>query len=696
MRKWLTLLFYCLFSAVVLADTVVYDSSGQFVVPQRVESIDLQIWGGGGAGTNLPNNIVNAGGGGGGAGAFSVYKKLKVIPGKTYAVNVGQGGTLLNVNGGNSSFSAENKNAFAIGGNGAVGNNGGNGAPFSANADFSIAGGDGGDGVLNAGGGGGGSGNETTVPTNGSNAIANVGGIGGSIGGGSGGKTNVDAQNGSYYGAGGGGGGRNSISGNGHSGCIIITYEVPHVVLTDIATGYTFDNTYGKNSGVVIYRPLPGIINDGGKCLFRAYAKVGIAGVTSDNDELLIMTGDEKPTIIYREGDVLNNFIISNASYRNQRYRSFQLCLTPDDYAFSSNMFSLQDGTKVPLHTIYNKNIGFNLLTPDNILQKQYIHLGPIYPMNSGFVYGIKRLNVINKNDCSIVFDSVNGSETKINEGQNIAAINGNLGEISSNIVATTNAACFIANIQTNNRATNQALFKYTNHGGVEAVARKGDFVNNGSLTINSFSSVSMNSFDRVGFIVNYSKFGQALLIRDGALQTRCILKSESLNIKNIFGLMVLEDNSIIFTASVKDAIPSQDCMVCKWDEINGIRTLVREGDYESSTNSYFHTLLRLSVNPYGTISLHANMCDSVPWTWRVSPKAASAIFRIINNRIEKVLKIGENVNVNDSPQMVRSMSTYQGDLSINHNAFSINDEGWLLVSLSFGGGIHMNKVFKP
>lgn len=188
-----------------------------FTVPAGVYQVTVEAWGGGGkGGTCLSQNGVNVGGGGGG-GAFST-KSIAVIPGTTYAVNVGNGATTT-ANGGDSWF-INNTTILAKGGsstgdNVKLGSAGGNAS--SCIGDLASSGGAGATGIDNVSGGGGGAGAEAgdsgvTPSANdyrGAIALCN-GGNGGD------GYTSINGDGfaGSSPGGGGGGGRRNNNNGS--------------------------------------------------------------------------------------------------------------------------------------------------------------------------------------------------------------------------------------------------------------------------------------------------------------------------------------------------------------------------------------------------------------------------------------------------------------------------------------------------
>lgn len=242
-----------------------------WTVPSGVTSIQVECWGGGGAGggVNVTANIDQGAAGGGGKGGMYTLTTLAVTPGSTLTISVGAGGTGTNGagNAGSASWISTNANqpwigntgAWASGGNGGSGatTNIGNGATgYSSPGTGSGVIWDGGSGAPgrrlasgNQAGGGGGGGAGTT--NSGSDAIASPingagsptaqssGGTGGSSFGGNGGNgafsNAVGANSGSngntIGGAGGGargknnsGGAKSASGGAGARGEVRITY----------------------------------------------------------------------------------------------------------------------------------------------------------------------------------------------------------------------------------------------------------------------------------------------------------------------------------------------------------------------------------------------------------------------------------------------------------------------------------------
>ena len=248
-------------ATLIVGSTVAFTTAGaaSWSCPDGVTSIQVECWGGGGAGGSAfrtPNSGSVEYGGGGAGGAYAKLTSYAVIPGNTYYLNVGAGGvaaagTLVNdvkVPGGNSWFNSVNSepsgagHCVAKGGDGgqcAVGNTGttaygtgGTGATNGSLGDILYAGGSGGTVTSSTGYGGSGAGSGGTAGsgssggTNGAPASAVAGGGPGGAPNATGGSSGPGQK--PTLGPGGGGGGARATAqqtgGNGYDGQVIVTY----------------------------------------------------------------------------------------------------------------------------------------------------------------------------------------------------------------------------------------------------------------------------------------------------------------------------------------------------------------------------------------------------------------------------------------------------------------------------------------
>jgi Chondroitinase B/MBG domain len=241
--------------AALLTTNLITPGSGSWLCPASVTNVQVECWGGGGAGGSAAKTNSNAFGGGGAGGSYAKMVSVAVTPGNSYNYVVGAGGISstnngITVSGTNTTFTGDGGvTIIAAGGAGGVsiinpasstaGTNGVGGTNGCAgDAGFIFAGGNGAAGLLaNYGGGGGGAAGNAN---SGSNATNNLGGSGGVSGGGNGGggaSGNGNGTNGFAPGGGGGGARASSansltIGGNGAAGQIAISYFVCDPPLT--------------------------------------------------------------------------------------------------------------------------------------------------------------------------------------------------------------------------------------------------------------------------------------------------------------------------------------------------------------------------------------------------------------------------------------------------------------------------------
>ena len=213
--------------------TSTYTTSGTWICPAGVTSIQIEAYGGGGGGGYGGSSNKNGGGGGGG-GAYQLNSSVSVSPGTTYTITIGTGGaagTSATQNGGDGTAT----NAI-FGGTTVTANPGSKGLSYTngrtggSGGSGTKIGGTGGTGATTGSGGGGGCAGTTGNGGNGSVPTAGVKGTGGTIAGNGGaGNTSNTAVGlaGNNYGGGGGGGTNSSNGGAGAGGYMIITFTCP-------------------------------------------------------------------------------------------------------------------------------------------------------------------------------------------------------------------------------------------------------------------------------------------------------------------------------------------------------------------------------------------------------------------------------------------------------------------------------------
>ncbi|GAA4977436.1 choice-of-anchor D domain-containing protein [Algibacter aquimarinus] len=236
-----------LFSSLAFSQSQTFTSSGTFVVPAGVTSVNVAAWGAGGGGADEASND---GGGGGGGGGFR-GGTIAVTPGDNITITIGNGGAGATSNGNDGANGGNTIVTHTIGtitanggdggltspGSGGFGGNGGGGSfTGTVTSQLAFSGGNGGDGDDDEGGAGGGAAGDSGNGSNGADAAGNFAppggaggtnnGNGGTGNGGNGGNDN-DGQDGEDYGGGGGASGDgNGTGGDGAPGLVVLTWTV--------------------------------------------------------------------------------------------------------------------------------------------------------------------------------------------------------------------------------------------------------------------------------------------------------------------------------------------------------------------------------------------------------------------------------------------------------------------------------------
>lgn len=257
---------------IITDDVATLVTSGTWICPANVTSIQVECWGGGGAGGSGLKNTSSAFAGGGAGGAYSRVNALSVTPNTSYTVSIGAGGVslitpdLATAPGGDSSFSfGASTLCLAKGGAGGqtIVNSGagtrtglaGAGSSTGCIGDTFFAGGSGyaGQGssglpTASSGGGGGGSGGTSSAGLSATDAPGAAAVAGGGVGGAGKSGGNGNGTAGGLPGGGGGGArgsstGTQATGGNGSAGQIVVTVKKFLAAMTLANLAQTFDGT---------------------------------------------------------------------------------------------------------------------------------------------------------------------------------------------------------------------------------------------------------------------------------------------------------------------------------------------------------------------------------------------------------------------------------------------------------------------
>lgn len=238
-----------LLGSVAHGATDIFSTTGSWVAPAGVTSVEVECWGGGGNGSTRSTSGF---GGGGGGGAYAKTNAVTVVPTTSYSLTVGAAAADSWFSTTGVAPTATSEGCLADGGTSVANNTAtGQAGGTTANSigDTEYAGGTGGNGS-SAGGGGGGGGGTTAAGGNGGDGTAGTGGskLGGK--GGTGPSVNSGGGGGDIRGGGGAGSRRTSgtqTGGPGGQGEVRVRY-------TGAANTIYIEDYAGKrdNSGTTI------------------------------------------------------------------------------------------------------------------------------------------------------------------------------------------------------------------------------------------------------------------------------------------------------------------------------------------------------------------------------------------------------------------------------------------------------------
>ena len=708
------------FAVSAQAETLVFDASGNFVAPAGVTSVTVEAGGGGGGGgsNSGASSSGGAAGGGGGGGGYAKRVVVPVTPGQTYNFVVGTGGAggIPNgVAGGDSSFVGDDGvTVLAKGGAAGISGTGGNGgAAGTGDAGMKFAGGKGGNGSTNAGGGGGGAAQLSGVGTAGSAGSGVTGGNGGSLGGGKGGNKNGAGVDGSSPGAGGGGNGRDgAAAGNGVAGRVVIAYTVQ---VDAVQTGLMLDEDDGLVGGGMLYRPMPGVMNDDGNYSFQAFAKIGSGNVIAANDELLLTNTSGDLRVIAREGDAVAGDYFLSAGFRN-------VLLSPQGRTIAMNSIRETRG-------LGGRAAGIaTLISPDGIsleLIKQTgedaaaggtvatVGANVVIDDTDRIYYVFNEAGKPANQDSRFDSEAADGSSSVClaNEGMDVAAATGDkawLGQIGKQIAAGGTSGVFLARLQNNPAdkkqrtlaAANEAVFEASVADGLSIVLRKGQSVTAaGGAKIQTLHGVARSGNGKHAVLATLAKpalrtDNQVLLFEENGLLQLVARKgvteiAAGLAITRFGQYFVTNNGAVVFNAWLAGANKNSDGVFCRWTSEGGIELIAREGDVAPSSGRNYGILNRFSVSPSGAILFQAHLSGA---------GLSGAVYRLMGSSLEKIVQTGEDVLFEGSPTRVLGLAIHSSSTGSGGGGGSgeaVNDVGAAVVALSLGNGKHVNRVFE-
>jgi hypothetical protein len=138
----------------------------------------------------------------------------------------------------------------------------------------------------------------------------------------------------------------------------------------------------------------------------------------------------------------------------------------------------------------------------------------------------------------------------------------------------------------------------------------------------------------------------------------------------------------VVFTCWL-NSDKSSDGVLCRWSPETGIVVIAREGTTLLVPSGICNTIDRTSVSMNGNILFQ---------TYSNVDKGNS-IYRVIGNVIQRVIGKNDSITFNGVPTVVLTAAIFDSINSVQQSA--INDQGKALISISFGGSNHMNRIFE-
>jgi hypothetical protein len=702
-------------AAVAQAESWVFDASGSFVAPAGVTRVTVEAWGGGGGGGYNPDANPHGGtaGGGGGGGGYSKRVLVPVTPGQSYDVVVGVGGAGGNPDGlagGDSSFEGDGGvRVLARGGAGGKAGKGGNGgASGIGDAGLLFAGGRGGDGVNNAGGGGGGAARPGFAGAAGGNGSGVAGGAGGQVGGGKGGDKNDPGQDGSQPGAGGGGMGREGASaGNGAAGRVVIAATQQSDV---VQTGMILEESQGMVGGGVVYRPMPGVMNEDGSYVFPVFAKIGQRGVVAANDELLLTNSSGTLRVVAREGSPVATGGYLSSGFHNLLLSSQGRALAMDQLrgtpgmSRSKGMASLISPDGVSLELI--KQTGGTAAAGGQVAS---VGANVVVDGADRIYYTFSEAGRPANRDSRLDSESADGTEvvSLLQEGQDVSPLTGDrawLGQIVGQIAAGGSRSALVARLQNNPddkkqrtlKASNEVVLTASAEEGLSVVLRKGQVVDEtDGAKIKILHGVARSGNGRHAILASLTKpaqkrNNQVLLFEDDG-RVRVVARKgvteivPGLSLERFGQSFVTLDGAVVFQGWLAGTNKNSDGVLCRWTVAGGLELIAREGDPAPGSGYNHGVLNRVSVSPGGVILFQSHLDGR---------GLQGVVYRVMGDVMEKLVQTGEQVLFEGAPTQVLALAIYSST-GTGGCGEAVNDAGQAVISLSLGNGRHVNRIFE-
>lgn len=489
-----------------------------------------------------------------------------------------------------------------------------------------------------------------------------------------------------------------------------------------LATSTSYNTANGLESVGLMYRPLPGIINNEGRILFASIGLKGAPGTTVNaaNDGWLMNDVTGTPMIIMREGDQLGsnsghyftalfNHLLLGESGQSVVSEKLSGTTASNDLAYIAAVepgtieVISQEGDTAPDGGTLTNSVGKPVMDSDERIYIQGNTSGGPTTRATGIWY-----------------DHGDGLQPLLRAGHNLTSITGDiawLGKVSNINAAGGNGVAFVAALQPNpantkqktNTLRNQVILSVTegNASNVSLVARKGDSVRGAAnIKINSFTALSRGISDNHAYI-GLLKTGVAGITKNNDQVLVTVVDGESViiareGITNLTGgltpksfgkFFVSSNGDVIFQAVLNGATAATDGILCRWIASNETLTvLAREGSPAATTGLNYGAFQNISVSDNGNIALQSSLSNG-----------KIGLFRNTGAGFELVVKAGttaaDRVNYLGVDRNIASLSIYSQNTGTGNGGggmgSAINDKGDVFTVLSLGGTHYVARVFR-
>lgn len=474
-----------------------------------------------------------------------------------------------------------------------------------------------------------------------------------------------------------------------------------------VVTGQTLTPAEGLTGGGVMYRPMPGVINEADQVALKVYGKVGTGGILAANDSMVLTDASSVLRVIAREGTLTG----------------------PTPAAKLNGLFYHPLLTTAGATVVHDRILGSTtsrdyayLASPDGVALISMVRTGDVSPVGAGthfsaptsafvaeaggdvyYSLGLSGAGVTARTDSALWKDDLNDITLIAREGDDVSALTGDsawIGAISAKISASGDGTSFIASLQNNPADFRQRtdinrnmLVLDSNGAGLRKVLRKGDVVLDTAGKVLKILNGVSRSATGAHAVLGLLKLApgvtaatdQVLLSVSGGV-TRLVVREGVTQI----GGKTLSAVKFFYAIGDEEIVLMTDNALCRWTLAGGLEPLACVGEPAPGQGTHFLQLAQVSVSEGGAIALNSRLGDTRSALWRALPGEALSF----------VLASGDATTVQGVPSVIRAFSIHSTGYGAGGGGegecAGINDQGTLLVCLSTGGAKHVARRLYP